>query len=1354
MINIYICDSQRHLTTKLLPKRAARILRSTLEELYQRLREEHISVTTNHVNSTVSTNCEPTNSLDRDFQRRRREQQTEHEIQEAFLRFMACVLKGYRAYLIPITRAPTVGTTDPQALFQLAAFLRSRDKAHQKFFQLLMRTQMFIRFIEERSFVSEHDQGLAFFDECTERANIEDSQDTRLIELDMAGNSERTVFVLPPECQTPGESYKYDSFVLDPTLLLHKKRNFKSHLNNINSLTPGSPMARRTKHEIKYAMRMAKHSQASPENWAKCLLGACYSMYFIVLPAAIDRNAGKEQSLLRSAYELLVRASKLKIQCDEVCYRVMMQLCGVHSVPVLAVRLLFLMKRSGLQPNALTYGFYNRCVLEAAWPLDSPSSSQLLWNRLKNAVLGAARFKRAGRRYAARRMSANADDISTSLLDIVDGASRTSLESGHSHTDLMTAQNLDYMAFDKLKNRCSTIVRSGNTPDALTSENVLSSAGLLMSANTEKPQRVNSASSPPPTPTANHFKGEKNPSKVFTRAESFASDAQIVDKLQRMQLGGGDTVNSKRILDFSEANSTEELDKTDDIKTSPTKTSPRTPVTSNDPLGALDRPPTPEPAPVLPENVVLTQNNNELLSDTPQLFKGQRSATFDESLHLGKSLHRSETVPANSVTSSLASLGNSLKLSFGRYSPARMSLRKSDLKLPQHIIENAITSIRLDRSLQLGKEQSLLRSAYELLVRASKLKIQCDEVCYRVMMQLCGVHSVPVLAVRLLFLMKRSGLQPNALTYGFYNRCVLEAAWPLDSPSSSQLLWNRLKNAVLGAARFKRAGRRYAARRMSANADDISTSLLDIVDGASRTSLESGHSHTDLMTAQNLDYTAFDKLKNRCSTIVRSGNTPDALTSENVLSSAGLLMSANTEKPQRVNSASSPPPTPTANHFKGEKNPSKVFTRAESFASDAQIVDKLQRMQLGGGDTVNSKRILDFSEANSTEELDKTDDIKTSPTKTSPRTPVTSNDPLGALDRPPTPEPAPVLPENVVLTQNNNELLSDTPQLFKGQRSATFDESLHLGKSLHRSETVPANSVTSSLASLGNSLKLSFGRYSPARMSLRKSDLKLPQHIIENAITSISPSLTSKKSNELIQGGISTIKSAASTVVKKLDEIKEAMSNNTTPVKVFDRDDGESCDGSTSGLEGETRVRRVSSEFDESRKGSTLNLWDCQPSQQYSHSYPILPDNLYPPINEISQEHADAEISLSSCSQCHNCMAILYDEEILAGWTPEDSNLNTTCNSCLKHTVPLLSININILRPSTRKSEVLSVPYLNPLVLRKELESILAREGDLCLSCEKFIEEHPIIYWNLLWIFERINVSSHLISLFVSNCFF
>jgi pentatricopeptide repeat protein len=123
----------------------------------------------------------------------------------------------------------------------------------------------------------------------------------------------------------------------------------------------------------------------------------------MVLPSIISENSGREHIILRSAYDLLGKASKLKIQCDEVCFRIMMQLCGTHNLPVLAVRLHYLMKRSGIQPNALTYGFYNRCVLEAEWPSDSILSSQMRWNRLKNVIMGAAHFKRAGKKFASRR---------------------------------------------------------------------------------------------------------------------------------------------------------------------------------------------------------------------------------------------------------------------------------------------------------------------------------------------------------------------------------------------------------------------------------------------------------------------------------------------------------------------------------------------------------------------------------------------------------------------------------------------------------------------------------------------------------------------------------------------------------------------------------------------------------------------------------------------------------------------------------------------------------------------------------------------------------------------------------------
>lgn len=56
--------------------------------------------------------------------------------------------------------------------FFIPGFLKSRDKANSKFYQNLTKTQTFIRFLEERSFVSDNDASLAFFDECTEKVCI------------------------------------------------------------------------------------------------------------------------------------------------------------------------------------------------------------------------------------------------------------------------------------------------------------------------------------------------------------------------------------------------------------------------------------------------------------------------------------------------------------------------------------------------------------------------------------------------------------------------------------------------------------------------------------------------------------------------------------------------------------------------------------------------------------------------------------------------------------------------------------------------------------------------------------------------------------------------------------------------------------------------------------------------------------------------------------------------------------------------------------------------------------------------------------------------------------------------------
>ncbi|XP_045500969.1 DENN domain-containing protein Crag isoform X1 [Colias croceus] len=972
--NITICESQRHISLKLLPKSQARALRQTLEQLFANIRPGMLASPVHYSNNS-KYNGEPTTSLDRDFQKRKKEQALELKIQEAFLRFMAVTLEGYRRYLIPITKAPTVGTTDPHALFQMDAFLKSRDKTQQRFLTLIMRTQMFTRFIEERSFVCDGaDQGLTFFDECIERVSSEGS----LLEFEPAHCAERTVFVLPPDPPDPEETYTYEKFILDANLVARCKQSARgavqalpsAALASAESLADASPMARRTKHEIAAAQRMARKASLSPEAWAKCLLGACYSLYFLALPCRLTLYRGKEHATLRAAYELLERATKLRVPLDEVCYRVMMQLCGIYSLPVLAVQLLFLMKRAGLQPNALTYGYYNRCVLEAAWPKDMPSGSQLLWNKLRIAVMGAALFRAAGAQRASRA----------------------------------------------------------------TGQATAGSGGTL--------------------PRVRTVAGEGSELAALALAEPMRSRSSL------------------------------------------------------------------------------------------------------------DSVCREEASASASAFEALCRRGNIVRT----HTHARTHTRAHGLSAHAGIL-------------------------------------------------ISGVPSDPDLS---------------------------ETTRP-----RSNSLGNEEPEPTIPIAEKRQ-------------------------------------------------------------TIHVSPDSPSDL---------------------------------------------RILTRSESFAGDAQIVQNLQRLSFGNTNPKGRcSRTLSFPEETDKEmaAIQVNDVNKTSPLKLSPRTPVLADDPLGALCTGESPRaPTPPRAEDPPLPKHE---LSVSPKLFHRRSNSFQDEPEETAGKLHRSETAPA--TVSSLVSLGNTLKISFGRYSPARLSLRK-DMKIGKEMIENYFSPTS--IAGKKSNELLQSGLSSLKSAATSMAKKFDEMKEVISANSTPVKMKGAignatsaltsfiTEEDSTDGSseinTDDWSSATGFRRASSDAELActmERGSLATL--------LSH----LPDNLYPQQNEnINKDNVSVVVQMTSCSQCHQCLALLYDEDIMAGWAADDSNLNTRCTACGRHTVPLLSV--QIIRTSQTQSETLSVPYLNPLVLRKEFESILGREGDSCLAEPEFVESHPIVYWNLVWFLERANIDNHLPDLLCPN---
>jgi hypothetical protein len=146
---------------KRLPKKHAKVLKQTLEELGMKLKDYPDD------ENGLAVDVAPLETMAGELPRTCPVSNT--EIREAFLRFNGAILKDYRSFLKPITCAPSDKSTDLGNLFDCAGFKKTKPSSEQSFYSQLFSTQMFARFIEERSFASHGDSCLAFFDECTEK---------------------------------------------------------------------------------------------------------------------------------------------------------------------------------------------------------------------------------------------------------------------------------------------------------------------------------------------------------------------------------------------------------------------------------------------------------------------------------------------------------------------------------------------------------------------------------------------------------------------------------------------------------------------------------------------------------------------------------------------------------------------------------------------------------------------------------------------------------------------------------------------------------------------------------------------------------------------------------------------------------------------------------------------------------------------------------------------------------------------------------------------------------------------------------------------------------------------------------
>uniref|UniRef100_A0A1I8IZQ3 UDENN domain-containing protein n=1 Tax=Macrostomum lignano TaxID=282301 RepID=A0A1I8IZQ3_9PLAT len=129
-----------------------------------------------------------------------------------------------------------------------------------------------------------------------------------------------------------------------------------------------------------------------------------------------------------------------------------------------------------------------------------------------------------------------------------------------------------------------------------------------------------------------------------------------------------------------------------------------------------------------------------------------------------------------------------------------------------------------------------------------------------------------------------------------------------------------------------------------------------------------------------------------------------------------------------------------------------------------------------------------------------------------------------------------------------------------------------------------------------------------------------------------------------------------------------------------------------------------------------------------------------PPSQASGSDDSELVVQITSCTICPSCKVCVYDEEIMDGWSADDSCMTIDCPFCCRILRPELSVNCS-------NEECFSVVYLSPMVLRKELENLLADLGDNYLAGSAFSENiadsshtNCLLFWNLLWYLERLKL--------------
>jgi hypothetical protein len=121
--SLKVPPSKEWMTSKVMPKRCVKALTQSIRQLQTKvfvLDESRRKYLRDEESKKVKQATPVGDYLnpDADMEWKRKEVFLDMDIQEAFIRFMAGLLKGYNLYLKPVPSAPRAEAADPSALFE------------------------------------------------------------------------------------------------------------------------------------------------------------------------------------------------------------------------------------------------------------------------------------------------------------------------------------------------------------------------------------------------------------------------------------------------------------------------------------------------------------------------------------------------------------------------------------------------------------------------------------------------------------------------------------------------------------------------------------------------------------------------------------------------------------------------------------------------------------------------------------------------------------------------------------------------------------------------------------------------------------------------------------------------------------------------------------------------------------------------------------------------------------------------------------------------------------------------------------------------------------------------------------